>query len=131
MGVGYPSTPLFRLGGGRVAEMEPLEVTEKIRNALIILAEKVKTGEITATVGNSVANIYRTALYAEQVRAQKEKGLDIKLEQFGELELSQADKDRLDDIAVLLAGGKPKKRKTTKAKADKEVKGDATPEKGK
>ena len=108
---GEPPYPLyFRLGGGRVAEMEPIEVTETIRNELILLAKRVKDGEITPTVGNSVANIYRTALYAEQVRAQKANGLEVKVDQSGELELSQADKDRLDDIAVLLAGGKPKKR---------------------
>jgi hypothetical protein len=108
---GEPPYPLyFRLGGGRVAEMEPIEVTEKIRNELILLAKRVKDGEITPTVGNSLANIYKAALYAEQVRAQKANGLEVKVDQSGELELSQADKDRLDDIAVLLAGGKPKKR---------------------
>lgn len=108
---GEPPYPLyFRLGGGRVAEMEPIEVTEKIRNELILLAKRVKDGEITPTVGNSLSNIYKAALYAEQVRAQKANGLEVKVDQSGELELSQADKDRLDDIAVLLAGGKPKKR---------------------
>jgi hypothetical protein len=108
---GEPPYPLYvRLGGGRVAEMEPIEVTEKIRNELILLAKRVKDGEITPTVGNSLANIYKAALYAEQVRAQKANGLEVKVDQSGELELSQADKDRLDDIAVLLAGGKPKKR---------------------
>lgn len=108
---GEPPYPLyFRLGGGRVAEMEPIEVTEKIRNELILLAKRVKDGEITPTVGNSLANIYKAALYAEQVRAQKANGLEVKVDQSGELGLSQADKDRLDDIAVLLAGGKPKKR---------------------
>ena len=96
-----------------MADVEPLEVTEKIRNELILLAKKVKAGDITPTVATSVANIYRTALYAEQVRAQHEKGLEVKLEQVGKLELSQADKDRLDTVATLLSGEKPKGSKGT------------------
>lgn len=93
-----------------MGNIEPLEVTEKIRNELILLAKQVRDGKITATVGNSVANIYRTALYAEQVRAQKEKGQAVKVEA-GELELSQETKDKLDEIAKLLSGEKsPKKR---------------------
>lgn len=97
-----------------MAELEPLEVTEKIRNELILLAKRVKAGEVTPTVGNSVAKLYKTALYAEQVRAQKANAIDEKQEHSGELELSQEDKDRLDDIAVLLAGGTPKKRRKSK-----------------
>jgi hypothetical protein len=114
-----------------MADTEPLEVTGKIRNELILLAQRVKSGEITPTVGNSVANIFRTALYAEQIRYQQEKGLEVKLEQSGEMELSQEDKDRLDDICTLLAGGKPKRKRATKDKKSKEAGSDATPEKSK
>lgn len=85
-----------------MADKEALNVIEKIRNELILLAMKVKAGDITTTTGNAVANIYRTALYAEQVRAQQEKGLEVKLEQMGETELSGADRARLDRIAKLL-----------------------------
>lgn len=91
-----------------MAEMDPLEVTEKIRNELILLAKGVKAGEVTPTVGNSVAKLYKTALYAEQVRAQKaNNAIDGKQENNGAMELSDDDKKRLDKVAKLL---EPKKR---------------------
>jgi hypothetical protein len=85
-----------------VAKDEPIVVIEKLRDELIITADKVKSGEITPTKGNSIANLYRTALYAEQVRYQLEKGQDLRIELEGCAELSQADRERLDNISKLL-----------------------------
>ena len=75
---------------------------DKIRDELIRTANKVKAGEITPTKGNSIANLYRTALYAEQIRYKQEKWQDLRIELEGCAELSQADRERLDNISKLL-----------------------------
>ena len=81
---------------------DPTITVEKIRDELIRTANKVKAGEITPTKGNSIANLLRTALYAEQIRYQQEKGQEIKIDLEGCTELSKADRKRLDNIAKLL-----------------------------
>lgn len=93
-----------------MGENEPIVTLEKIRDELIVVSQKVKKGELTPTVGNAVVNALRSSAYVEQVRLQQEKGLEVKLEQAGEMELSKADRKRLDNIAMLLSGEAPKKR---------------------
>ncbi len=88
---------------------EPIVTVEKLRDELIKTAVKVRSGELTPTKGNSIANILRTALYAEQIRYQQEKGLEVRMEQAGVMELSDESKAKLDEIARLMAG-KPSKR---------------------
>lgn len=85
-----------------MAKDEQIVTVEKLRDELVKTMIKVRNGEITPTKGNSIANIVRTALYAEQIRYQQEKGQEIALEGGGVMELSQEDKDRLDDLAKLL-----------------------------
>ena len=87
---------------------DPIVVVEKLRDDLIKTAGKVKSGEITPTKGNSIANILRTALYAEQIRYQQEKGQELRIELEGTAELTQADRERLDAVSKLLV--LPKKR---------------------
>lgn len=94
-----------------MAEMSPEDVIKKIRNELILTAKKVKDGEIKPTVGNAVANVYRTALYAEQVHLQaqnKEQVIQV------QEELSEADRERLDTIAKILVGEEPKPKRKRK-----------------
>lgn len=93
---------------------EQIVTLEKLRDELVVVAQQVKKGVISPNTGNAVINGLRSAGYIELGRLQQEKGQAVKLEQSGELELSQEDKDRLDDIAVLLAGGTPKKRRKSK-----------------
>ena len=90
---------------------EPIVTVEKLRDELIKTAVKVRSGELTPTKGNSIANILRTALYAEQIRYQQEKGQELKIELEGTTELTQADRERLDNIAKLLD---PKKKRGKK-----------------
>ena len=92
-----------------MAKAEPIITVEKLRDELIKTAFKVRSGELTPTKGNSIANILRTALYAEQLRIQQEKGLELKLEQIGETELTKEDRARLDKIAKLLSEEPSKK----------------------
>ena len=92
-----------------MAQEEATISIEQIKNKLLVVSQKVQKGELSATTGNSIANILRTALYAEQLRYQQEKGLEVKLEQNGETELSEADRARLDKIAKLLSGEPSKK----------------------
>ena len=54
-------------------------------------------------MGNAVVNALRSSAYVEQVRIQQEKGLEVKLEQAGELELSKADRARLNKVVKLLS----------------------------
>ena len=91
-----------------MAKAEPIVTVEKLRDELIKTAFKVRSGELTPTKGNSIANILRTALYAEQIRYQQEKGLEVKLEQDGVMDLSEESKAKLDEVIKLLAP--PKKR---------------------
>ena len=85
-----------------MAKDEQIVTVEKLRDELVKTMIKVRNGEITPTKGNSIANIIRAALYAEQIRYQQEKGKEIALEDVGVIELSQEDKDRLDGLAKLL-----------------------------
>lgn len=94
-----------------MAKDEQIVTVEKLRDELVKTMIKVRNGEITPTKGNSIANIIRTALYAEQIRYQQEKGQEIALEGGGVMELSQEDKDRLDGLAKLLAPQKKGKKK--------------------
>lgn len=93
-----------------MAKDEQIVTVEKLRDELVKTMIKVRNGEITPTKGNSIANIIRTALYAEQIRYQQEKGQEIALEGGGVMELSQEDKDRLDGLAKLLTSEKGKKK---------------------
>ena len=81
---------------------EPIVVVERLRDELITTAKKVKSGEIPPNTGNAVANVIRTALYAEQLRYQQEKGLELKVELEGTAELTNADRERLENVAKLL-----------------------------
>ena len=94
-----------------MAKAEPIVTVEKLRDELIKTAVKVRSGELTPTKGNSIANILRTALYAEQIRYQQEKGQELRIELEGTAELTQADRERLDKIAKLLD---PKKKRGKK-----------------
>ena len=85
-----------------MVKAEPIVVVEKLRDELIKVAVKVRTGEIPPNTGNAVANIVRTALYAEQIRYQQEKGLDLKVELEGTAKLTKADRERLENVAKLL-----------------------------
>ena len=90
---------------------EPIITVEKLRDELIKTAFKVRSGELTPTKGNSIANILRTALYAEQIRYQQEKGQEINMGVEGSIELSQEDRERLDNIAKLLVPTKKRGKK--------------------
>ena len=91
-----------------MGENEPIVTLIKIRDELIRVSQKIKKGEITPTVGNAVVNALRSSAYVEQVRLQQEKGLEVKLEQSGEMELSKADRAKLDKITKLLSAETPK-----------------------
>ena len=90
---------------------EPIVTVEKLRDELIRTAVKVRTGELTPTKGNSIANILKAALYAEQIRCQQEKGQELKVELEGTTELSDADRERLDNIVKLLNPTKKRGKK--------------------
>ena len=94
-----------------MAKAEPIVTVEKLRDELIKTAVKVRSGELTPTKGNSIANILRTALYAEQIRYQQEKGLELKIEQSGAMDLSEESKAKLDEVIRLLD---PKKKRGKK-----------------
>ena len=89
---------------------EPIVTVEKLRDELIKTAIKVRSGELAPAKGNAVANLVGKALYAEQIRYQQEKGQELKVELEGTTELTQADRERLDNIAKLLSGDTPKRR---------------------
>lgn len=89
-----------------MAKAEPIVTVEKLRDELIKTAVKVRSGELTPTKGNSIANILRTALYAEQIRYQQEKGQELKLEQSGVMDLSEESKAKLDKVVKLLSSSK-------------------------
>lgn len=78
----------------------------KLRDQAVFVAQEIKKGVVTPNVGNAVLNGYRTAAYIEQVRLSQEAPA---LVQEAATELSQADRERLDEIAKLLSD-KPKKR---------------------
>ena len=94
-----------------MAKAEPIVVVERLRDELITTAKKVKSGEIPPNTGNAVANVIRTALYAEQIRYQQDKGQELKVELGGTTELSQTDRERLDNIAKLLVPTKKRGKK--------------------
>ena len=88
----------------------PIVTLEKIRDELIVVSQKVKRGELTPNVGNAMVNALRSSAQVEQMRYQQEKGiLEVKLEQSGETELTEADRARLDKIAKLLSEEPSKK----------------------
>ena len=72
---------------------DALENINKIRDELMQIAEKLKRGDITPSVANSVTNTYRTALYSEQIRLQHDK-----LEVVEIIEFSDKDKLLLDNL---------------------------------
>lgn len=83
-------------------KVEPIVTPEKIRDELVVIASKVKKGEITPNTGNAIANILRASLYAEQIRYQQKKGeVGITVET-ADIKLSRADRKRLDGIAKIL-----------------------------
>lgn len=79
---------------------------DKLRDQAVVISQKVLKGEITPQAGNVALSGYRTAAYIEQVRLSQEAP---SLVQEAATELSQADRERLDEIAKLLSD-KPKKR---------------------
>ena len=87
---------------------KPIITVEKLRDDLIKTASKVRSGELTPTKANAVVNALRSALYAEQIRYQQEKGQELRIELEGTAELTHADRERLDVVAKLLVS--PKKR---------------------
>lgn len=91
---------------GAKKEDEQVVTLAKLRDQAVVVAQEIKKGLITPNVGNAVLNGYRTAAYIEQVRLSQEAPA---LAQEAATELSQADRERLDEIAKLLAD-KPKKR---------------------
>ena len=98
-----------------MSEMSSQELVTKIRNELIVTAKSVKDGKLTPNVGNAVANIYRTALTAEQTLLQAE-GIDVNIKS-AELELSEKDRRKLDKVARLLSGEDLAKKKGRKTKS--------------
>ena len=88
---------------------EPIVTLEKVRNELINAGLQfkknriAKKGELSANDLNAFSNVMRSSAYVEMIRYQQEKGLEVKLEQAGEMELSKADRKRLDKIAKLLS----------------------------
>lgn len=99
---------------------EPIETLEKMRNELInaglqFKKNKIaKNGELSANDLNAFSNVMRSSAYVEQIRYQQEKGLEVKVEQIEEAELSKADRARLDKIAKLLSGEEPPKKRGKK-----------------
>lgn len=87
---------------------EPPVTLEALRDTCVAIAFSVKRGEMTATNANAMTNSLRTAIYAEQLRLNRDRGTECpSLENEGNtMELSQADKDRLDEITKLLGSFK-------------------------
>ena len=87
---------------------EPPVTLEALRDTCVAIAFSVKRGEMTATNANAMTNSLRTAIYAEQLRLNRGRGTEsLSLENEGNtMELSQADKDRLDEITKLLGSFK-------------------------
>lgn len=87
---------------------EPPVTLEALRDTCVAIAFSVKRGEMTATSANAMTNALRSAIYAEQLRLNRDRGTEsLSLETEGNtMELSQADKDRLDEIAKILGSFK-------------------------
>lgn len=87
---------------------EPPVTLEALRDTCVAIAFSVKRGEMTATSANAMTNALRSAIYAEQLRLNRDRGTEsLSLENEGNtMELSQADKDRLDEITKLLGSFK-------------------------
>lgn len=87
---------------------EPPVTLEALRDTCVAIAFSVKRGEMTATSANAMTNALRSAIYAEQLRLTRDRGTEsLSLENEGNImELSQADKDRLDEITKLLGSFK-------------------------
>jgi len=88
---------------------EPPVTLEALRDTCVAIAFSVKRGEMTATNANAMTNALRSAIYAEQMRLNRDRADAGGTEDINKgctIELSQADKDRLDEIAKLMAGVK-------------------------
>lgn len=87
---------------------EPPVTLEALRDACVAIAFSVKRGEMTATSANAMTNALRSAIYAEQLRLNRDRGTEsLSLENEGNImELSQDTKDKLDEIAKLMVSKK-------------------------
>ena len=88
---------------------EPPVTLEALRDTCVAIAFSVKRGEITATNANAMTNALRSAVYAEQMRLNRDRADSSGTEALNTgttMELSQDAKDKLDEIARMLKAKK-------------------------
>ena len=92
-------------------KVEPPVTLEALRDTCVAIAFSVQRGEMTATNANAMTNALRSAIYAEQMRLNRD--ADNAETVTVVREISQDTKDRLDEIAKALVI-KSSDRKETK-----------------
>jgi len=88
---------------------EPPVTLEALRDTCVAIAFSVKRGEMTATNANAMTNALRSAIYAEQMRLNRDRADAESKEDLNTgttMELSQDTKDKLDQIAKMLVAKK-------------------------
>lgn len=91
---------LFKFGGGKLIQENTLGLAQQMRDELLEIAEAVRSGKMTSVKGKNLAQILKTALYAEQVNLQSANIIErLRALNSPVAELSPETKAQLDEIA--------------------------------
>lgn len=86
-----------------MTQESPFGLVQEIRDKLLDISEAVRAGKMTSAKGKALAQIYKTALYAEQLNLQVENIMErVKALDPTVTELSPETKAQLDEIVMLL-----------------------------